>query len=260
MHLHHLLLPCLGRPGRCASPAMCCNCPYTSTRCGCASAGVLERVQAQHPVGSVHMAFNVSPSRFQAAAQWIGTRATLLSDPQGWEHFALDGAWQSHSVYFAGPDGAVLELIARRLSGCTGRGRQVLRRRTAVPERNLLACQQCGGSDAQPGASLRPATLRSAAGGCCGLGRRPRPVDRGRPTPAVVSATTATALGRRPAPARCARVGIACGLTAAQPGPLRAAHTSTALIAGRYGRLGAACGPRTLRYQRAVAPTIARLC
>lgn len=70
-------------------------------------------MQAQHPVGSAHLAFNVAPSRFQAAAQWIGARATLLSDPHGRKHFALDGAWQSHSVYFGGPDGAVLELIAR---------------------------------------------------------------------------------------------------------------------------------------------------
>ncbi|MCL1550544.1 VOC family protein [Xanthomonas nasturtii] len=73
----------------------------------------LECMQAQHPVGSVHLAFNVAPSRFEAAAQWIGARAILLRDPQGRAHFALDGAWQSHSVYFAGPDGAVLELIAR---------------------------------------------------------------------------------------------------------------------------------------------------
>ncbi|KOR41647.1 hypothetical protein ADT25_17220 [Xanthomonas oryzae] len=55
----------------------------------------------------------MAPSRFQAAAQWIGARASLLSDAQGRQHVTLDGVWQSRSVYFAGPDRAVLELIAR---------------------------------------------------------------------------------------------------------------------------------------------------
>ena len=41
--------------------------------------------------------------------------ATLLHAPDGQARFALARGWQSESVYFAGPDGAVLELIARRL-------------------------------------------------------------------------------------------------------------------------------------------------
>ncbi|MCD0279779.1 hypothetical protein JWH04_12660 [Xanthomonas melonis] len=84
----------------------------------------LECVQAQQPVGSVHLAFNLAPSRFDAAAQWIGARASVLGDAQGRQRFALDGAWQSQSVYFAGPDGAVLELIARDAlqDAATGQG------------------------------------------------------------------------------------------------------------------------------------------
>ncbi|WP_040278576.1 hypothetical protein, partial [Xanthomonas citri] len=112
MHLRHLVLPCLD-PGltlRFYRDVLQLPVHGNTVRIGWST---LECVQAQHPVGSAHLAFNVAPSRFQAAAQWIGARATLLSDPHGRKHFALDGAWQSHSVYFGGPDGAVLELIAR---------------------------------------------------------------------------------------------------------------------------------------------------
>ncbi|MET0550480.1 MAG: hypothetical protein ABW002_14560 [Xanthomonas sp.] len=64
-------------------------------------------------VGSVHLAFNLPPARFDAACDWLSQRAAFLPDAQGTTRFALGGAWQSQSVYFAGPDGAVLELIAR---------------------------------------------------------------------------------------------------------------------------------------------------
>ncbi len=64
-------------------------------------------------VGSVHLAFNLPPARFDAACDWLSQRAAFLRDEQGTTRFALGGAWQSQSVYFAGPDGAVLELIAR---------------------------------------------------------------------------------------------------------------------------------------------------
>lgn len=64
-------------------------------------------------VGSVHLAFNLPSARFDAACDWLSQRVALLPDTQGTTRFALGGAWQSQSVYFAGPDGAVLELIAR---------------------------------------------------------------------------------------------------------------------------------------------------
>ncbi len=112
MHLRHLLLPCLDPDLSLRFYRDVLQLPQqgNAIRIGWST---LECVQAQQPVGSVHLAFNVAPSRFEAAAQWIGARATLLADPQGRRQFELGGVWQSQSVYFAGPDGAVLELIAR---------------------------------------------------------------------------------------------------------------------------------------------------
>lgn len=112
MHLRHLLLPCLDPDLSLRFYRDVLQLPQygNALRIGWST---LECVQAQQPVGSVHLAFNVAPSRFEAAAQWIGARATLLADPQGRRQFELGGVWQSQSVYFAGPDGAALELIAR---------------------------------------------------------------------------------------------------------------------------------------------------
>ncbi|WLA12209.1 VOC family protein [Xanthomonas translucens] len=73
----------------------------------------LELVAAAN-VGSVHLAFNIASARFAAACDWLSRRVPLLCDPLGESRFALDAAWQSQSLYFAGPDGAVLELIARK--------------------------------------------------------------------------------------------------------------------------------------------------
>lgn len=73
----------------------------------------LEIVPATADTGSVHLAFNVSPRRFEAAFSWLRERALLLRDPMDEERFRLGGAWRSDSVYFAGPHDAVLELIAR---------------------------------------------------------------------------------------------------------------------------------------------------
>jgi len=76
---------------------------------------LLDLVAANAAVGSVHLAFNIPAARFDAACAWLSRRVPLLRDPLGESRFALDAAWQSQSVYFAGPDGAVLELIARKL-------------------------------------------------------------------------------------------------------------------------------------------------
>ncbi|KHL52596.1 hypothetical protein [Xanthomonas cannabis] len=112
MHLRHLVLPCLDPDLTLRFYRDVLQQPShgNTVRIGWST---LECVQAQQSVGSVHLAFNVAPSRFEAAAHWIGARASLMGDSQGRRHFALDGPWQSQSVYFAGPDGAVLELIAR---------------------------------------------------------------------------------------------------------------------------------------------------
>ncbi|MBN6152368.1 hypothetical protein JR065_18670 [Xanthomonas sp. AmX2] len=75
---------------------------------------LLDLLPADAEVGSVHLAFNIPSARFDAACDWLSRRVPLLRDPLGEVRFALDAAWQSQSMYFAGPDGAVLELIARR--------------------------------------------------------------------------------------------------------------------------------------------------
>jgi len=75
---------------------------------------LLDLLPADAEVGSVHLAFNIPSARFDAACAWLSRRVPLLRDPLGESRFALDAAWQSQSVYFAGPDGAVLELIARK--------------------------------------------------------------------------------------------------------------------------------------------------
>ena len=70
-------------------------------------------VPAETNAGSVHLAFNIPPHRFDAACAWISERALILSTPENQRRFRLQGAWQSESIYFAGPHDSVLELIAR---------------------------------------------------------------------------------------------------------------------------------------------------
>lgn len=82
-------------------------------RCVRAGWSRIELVPGRQGAGSAHLAFNIPPGRFDAAVDWLWQRAALLGDPGGRRRFRLDGAWRADSVYFAGPDDAVLELIAR---------------------------------------------------------------------------------------------------------------------------------------------------
>jgi catechol 2,3-dioxygenase-like lactoylglutathione lyase family enzyme len=77
----------------------------------------IEIVPTSTDTGAIHLAFNIPHHRFDAACAWLGERALLLRDPRGQERFRLGGAWDSDSVYFAGPHDAVLELIGRRPLG-----------------------------------------------------------------------------------------------------------------------------------------------
>lgn len=95
MHLRHLLLPCLDLDLSLRFYRDVLQLPQHGNAISIGWS-TLECVQAQQPVGSVHLAFNVAPSRFEAAAQWIGARATLLADPQGRRQFEL-GASGSRS-------------------------------------------------------------------------------------------------------------------------------------------------------------------
>ncbi|MDG2523843.1 hypothetical protein P6166_00515 [Stenotrophomonas sp. HITSZ_GD] len=116
MRLLHLLLPSLDPAASAAFYRDVLELPVDGQRVR-AGWSTIDLVPANGAVGCLHLAFNVPPPRFAAAAEWLAARVPLLRDPLGQARFRLEGAWQSESVYFAGPDGAVLELIARRALG-----------------------------------------------------------------------------------------------------------------------------------------------
>ncbi|WP_369977505.1 VOC family protein [Xanthomonas bundabergensis] len=112
MRITHLDLPCRDPAASVAFYRDVLQLPVTGTqvRIGWSRIDLL----AAADVGSVHLAFNLPHPRFAAARAWLSRRVPLLRDPLGESRFTLGAAWQSQSAYFAGPDGAVLELIARR--------------------------------------------------------------------------------------------------------------------------------------------------
>ncbi|MBF6330217.1 VOC family protein [Nocardia transvalensis] len=63
--------------------------------------------------GVHHLAFGIAPRDFETARRWLGERVDLLrvNDSE-----VIDGpaAWDSRSLYFRGPEGILLELIARQ--------------------------------------------------------------------------------------------------------------------------------------------------
>jgi catechol 2,3-dioxygenase-like lactoylglutathione lyase family enzyme len=63
-------------------------------------------------VGINHLAFTIPANRFADAKAWLSRRVPLLTK-DGADEFPLGGTWNSESVYFPGPDGSILELIAR---------------------------------------------------------------------------------------------------------------------------------------------------
>ena len=62
--------------------------------------------------GINHLAFTIPANRFGEAKAWLSSRVPLLTK-DGADEFPLGGTWNSESVYFPGPDGSILELIAR---------------------------------------------------------------------------------------------------------------------------------------------------
>lgn len=73
----------------------------------------LEFVPGPAPAGASHLAFTIPCNQLAEAKVWLGARVELLS-LDGKDHFQLGDPWDSDSIYFRGPDGLVLELIARR--------------------------------------------------------------------------------------------------------------------------------------------------
>jgi catechol-2,3-dioxygenase len=62
--------------------------------------------------GAYHCAITVPEDRFAESKAWLQERVPLL-ERDGLDEFTLEAPWNSQSVYFAGPDGILLELIAR---------------------------------------------------------------------------------------------------------------------------------------------------
>jgi len=73
----------------------------------------------QRPRGHHHLAFTVPSDRIGAARDWLADRVEVMT-VDGSDIVAGPPGWDSESVYFPGPDGSILELIARhRLTPAT---------------------------------------------------------------------------------------------------------------------------------------------
>lgn len=62
--------------------------------------------------GVHHLAFGILPSEFELAHEWLAQRVTLLT-AEGSEVILGPDNWKSRSLYFLGPEGIILEFIAR---------------------------------------------------------------------------------------------------------------------------------------------------
>jgi catechol-2,3-dioxygenase len=72
--------------------------------------------------GAYHAAITVPKDRFAEAKAWLQKRVSLLKR-DGLDEFALGAPWNSQSLYYAGPDGILLELIARHDLAASSSGR-----------------------------------------------------------------------------------------------------------------------------------------
>lgn len=62
--------------------------------------------------GVHHLAFGIAPADFELARRWLSQRVELIL-VDGSEVIEGPAGWNSRSVYFLGPEGIVLEFIAR---------------------------------------------------------------------------------------------------------------------------------------------------
>jgi hypothetical protein len=72
--------------------------------------------------GAYHCAVTVPEDRFAEAKAWLQKRVSLL-ERDGLDEFALGAPWNSQSLCYAGPDGILLELIARHDLAASSSGR-----------------------------------------------------------------------------------------------------------------------------------------
>jgi catechol-2,3-dioxygenase len=63
-------------------------------------------------VGVHHLAFGILPSEFGRAHKWLARRVSLFQ-ADGSEIIPGSDHWKSRSLYFLGPEGIILEFIAR---------------------------------------------------------------------------------------------------------------------------------------------------
>jgi catechol-2,3-dioxygenase len=74
---------------------------------------LLELVENPEADGDHHFAVTIPSNKFAEAKQWLLQRAALLGTAQS-DEFEGPPGWNTRSIYFAGPDRSVLELIIRR--------------------------------------------------------------------------------------------------------------------------------------------------
>ncbi|SKU39469.1 Glyoxalase-like domain [Mycobacteroides abscessus subsp. abscessus] len=65
--------------------------------------------------GAHHIAFTIPARSLASAKQWLSRRVTLQADGEWHDEFDCPPHWRARSIYFAGPDDAVLELIERNV-------------------------------------------------------------------------------------------------------------------------------------------------
>lgn len=63
--------------------------------------------------GCHHLAFTIPSNKFAASKHWVSERAEVMS-LRGEDEFEYAAGWNARSLYFPGPEGAVLEFIIRR--------------------------------------------------------------------------------------------------------------------------------------------------
>ncbi|PQZ93739.1 hypothetical protein CQ018_08780 [Arthrobacter sp. MYb227] len=68
--------------------------------------------------GVHHLAFGILPAEFELAHEWLARRVSLLQS-DGSDVILGSDDWKSRSLYFLGPEGIILEFIARDADAST---------------------------------------------------------------------------------------------------------------------------------------------
>jgi catechol 2,3-dioxygenase-like lactoylglutathione lyase family enzyme len=79
-----------------------------------AGASTLALRQGPASPGKQHLAFTIPRLMFNSARKWAAERVSLLRDSDGRDEFEMAPYWNARSLYFADPDGNILEFIIRR--------------------------------------------------------------------------------------------------------------------------------------------------